>query len=120
MKFKVDENLPAEFKEILDEAGHFADTVPSENLAGAEDATVATVCVRENRILITLDLDFADIRSYPPESFPGFVVLRPAKQDKPSLIKLLGSFLPLFSIETLENRLWIVDESGVRIRGERT
>ena len=120
MKFKVDENLPAEFAEILGEAGHPADTVPGENLAGGEDATVTAVCIKENRILITLDLDFADIRSYPPQSFPGFVVLRPAKQDKSHLIELLHSLLPLLSIETLQNRLWIVDEAGVRIRGEQS
>ena len=119
MNFKIDENLPGEFVDLLTHAGFSADTVVQENLQGADDSTVANVCQKETRILLTLDLDFGDIRSYPPDAFPGLVVLRPHRQDKFHLIELLRSLIPLFSIETLERRLWIVDESGVRIRGER-
>ena len=118
MNFKIDENLPDEFVEILLAAGHSSETVVQENLAGADDAVVARICQKENRILLTLDLDFSDIRSYPPDAFPGLVVLRPGKQDKLHLIGVLRTLLPLLSIETVQNRLWIVDESGVRIRGE--
>lgn len=119
MNFKIDENLPTEFVDILGDAGHFSDTIVQENLAGADDPAIAAVCVKEGRVLMTLDLDFSDIRFYPPHAFPGFVVLRPSRQDKLHLIELLRSLLPLFSIETLHNRLWIVDETGVRIRGEQ-
>lgn len=118
MNFKIDENLPAEFVELLTGAGNAAETILDENLGGADDTRIAAVCLKEDRILITLDLDFADIRSYPPQAFPGFVVMRPGKQDKLHLIELLRSVLPLLSIEPIQKRLWIVDENGVRIRGE--
>ena len=118
MNFKIDENLPAEFVDLLSDAGYSAETVVHENLTGADDTEIAAVCLKESRILLTLDLDFADIRSYPPHGFPGFVVLRPTRQDKLHLIEMLRSLLPLLSIEMVQNRLWIVDESGVRIRGE--
>jgi hypothetical protein len=36
-------------------------------------------CEREDWILLTLDLDFSDIHAYPPEEFPGILVLRPDK-----------------------------------------
>ena len=119
MNFKIDENLPTEFVDILSDMGYSSDTIVHENLGGADDTAIAAICVKEGRILVTLDLDFADIRSYPPQAFPGFVVLRPRIQDKLHLIELLRSVLPLLSIEPLQNRLWIVDESGVRIRGEQ-
>jgi predicted nuclease of predicted toxin-antitoxin system len=118
VKFKIDENLPLEFVDLLTGAGYAADTIIHENLGGADDSTIAAVCLKEDRILITLDLDFADIRSYPPQAFPGFLVMRPGQQDKLHLIELLRSVLPLLSVEPVQNRLWIVDESGVRIRGE--
>ena len=118
MNFKVDENLPVEFVDVLSAAGYSSETVVQENLAGADDAVVARICQKENRILLTLDLDFSDIRSYPPDTFPGLVVLRPGRQDKLHLIEVLRSLLPLLSTETVQNRLWIVDESGVRIRGD--
>ena len=118
MNFKVDENLPAEFVDLLSAAGYPSETVVQENLAGAGDTVVAGVCQKEDRILLTLDLDFSDIRSYSPDAFPGFIVLRPSRQDKLHLMEVLRSLLPLLSTETVRNRLWIVDESGVRIRGD--
>jgi predicted nuclease of predicted toxin-antitoxin system len=36
------------------------------NDAGAEDSAIALKAQGEGRVLITLDLDFANIRAYPP------------------------------------------------------
>jgi len=38
MKFKVDENLPADLLDDLRVAGHEAETVPKEGLTGTPDA----------------------------------------------------------------------------------
>ena len=116
--FKVDENLPEDVAARLCEAGHKASTVASQGLAGAEDARLAEVLRRERRILVTLDVDFADIRTYPPEEYPGIIVLRVAKQDKPNVLAAIRRVLPLVGTETLARRLWVVEEHAVRIRGE--
>ena len=76
MKFKVDENLPLEVAGSLRQAGHDAATVWDQSLAGSPDRDIAAVCQTEGRALLTLDLGFADIRTYPPERFPGPIVLR--------------------------------------------
>ena len=67
MRFKFDENLPAELGALLRHAGHEAHSVHDENLSGADDPSIAKVCQAEQRILITLDLDFADLKHYPPQ-----------------------------------------------------
>ena len=66
MKLKIDENLPRECAEILHGGGFVADTVADERLTGAEDSAIALKAQGEGRVLITLDLDFANIRAYPP------------------------------------------------------
>ena len=71
MNFKIDENLPVEYVDLLSAAGYSSETVVEENLTGADDAVVTGVCEKENRILLTLDLDFSDIRSYPPDALAG-------------------------------------------------
>jgi predicted nuclease of predicted toxin-antitoxin system len=71
VKFKFDENLPAELGAVLRVAGHDAHSVPEENLRGAADTSIASVCREEQRILITLDLDFAHIKNYPPRTVPA-------------------------------------------------
>ncbi len=76
MRFKLDENLPIELAELFRRSGHDAQTVFDEGLAGAEDAEIASVCVRERRAVVTLDMDFADIRAYPPPEYAGIVVFR--------------------------------------------
>jgi len=63
--FKIDENLPQDAAELLRAHGFDAETVLQENLAGAEDGVIADAIQRESRVLITLDLDFSDIRTYP-------------------------------------------------------
>ena len=117
MKFKVDENLPVEVAELLRQAGHDAATVLEQHLSGSADSDVALVCQREERILVTLDLDFADIRAYPPVQFPGIVVLRLKQQDKPHVLEILSRLMRVFPDEPLERHLWIVEERQIRIRG---
>ena len=63
MRFKLDENLPIELAELFRRSGHDAQTVFDEELAGAEDAEIASVCIRERRAIVMLDMDFADIRA---------------------------------------------------------
>ena len=118
MKFKIDENLPHEFAGTLRKAGHDAVTVVDEGLGGQEDGRILSACQREGRALITLDLDFSDIRLSSRGSIPGVVIFRVRRQDRPALIALLRRILPMFDREPLENRIWIIEESRVRIRGE--
>jgi predicted nuclease of predicted toxin-antitoxin system len=117
LRFKVDENLPAEVAEVLADAGHNAVTVPDQRLGGQSDPTVAAICRQEGRILVTLDLDFADIRAFPPADYPGIIVLRLRLLDKWHVLGAVRRLVPLLGQEPLAGKLWIVDETNVRIRG---
>lgn len=116
MKFKIDENLPDEYTLILSREGFQADTVADENLSGRDDSLVIDRCRNENRVLVTLDLDFSNIRAYPPQLFSGIIVLRSKSQDKLTLIKLLEQILPVLSKQGLEHQLWIVEHDRLRVR----
>lgn len=116
MEFEIDENLPVEVADLLRQAGHDTMTVPEQHLEGSPHSDIASVCQDERRALITLDTGFADIRAYPPSQFPGMIVLRLRRQDKPHVLNMLQHLLPLLSSELLEHRLWIVEETHLRIR----
>ena len=77
LRFKLDENLPRRIESALRDLGHDVETALSEGLAGASDPDLLAACIAEHRVLVTLDLDFADIRAYPPGSHRGVWVLRP-------------------------------------------
>ena len=102
---------------MLEAAGHEAATIHDQQMVGQPDPNVASVCRSETRALVTLDLDFSDIRTYPPDDYHGLIVLRPRRQAKPLVLALLQSIvIPLLGRESVDRCLWIVDERGVRIR----
>lgn len=116
MKFKIDENLPIEAAELLEKAGYDAITVLEQHLGGSADPDIASICQQEGRALVTLDTDFADIRAYPPNQFPGLIILRLKSQDKPRVLTVLQRAISALSSEPLERHLWIVGEERIRIR----
>jgi len=67
MRFKIDENLHEDIAEALRTHGHDAQTVFDQGLRGHADPEIAEVARREWRAVVTLDLDFGNIREYPPE-----------------------------------------------------
>lgn len=85
--------------------------------AGASDARVADLVRAEGRALITLDLDFADIRAYAPEEHSGIIVLRPRRSDATTILALVDRMLSTIDDTELVGRLWIVEPDRIRVRG---
>jgi len=116
MKFKLDENLPELVRKVLVDLEYDVHTVSEEGLSRANDVSVLAACRAEDRVLITLDLDFSDIRAYPPGSYPGIWVLRPAKQTFRAMETLVRAGVRLSEAERVAGQLWIIDDKHVRIR----
>ena len=116
MRFKTDENLPIEVVEQIKASGHDALSVVDQGLGGAPDPLIAQVCTAEDRVLVTLDTDFSDIRAYPPGSHPGIIVFRLARQDKQTVLDVTKRLLVALETEVLAGALWVVDERRIRVR----
>jgi predicted nuclease of predicted toxin-antitoxin system len=116
MRFKVDENLHPDAADLLCSAGHDAVTVYDQGLRGHNDEDIAAVCQREQRAIVTLDQDFSNIRRYPPEDYPGIMVLRLANKSRQPVLSAVTRLIPLLATEKLTGCLWIVEEHRVRIR----
>lgn len=116
LRFKCDENIPRDAATLLRDRGHEVHTVHDEQLAGETDPTVVALCGREGRLLITLDLDFADVREYPPGKVPGILVLRPATQAILAQMILVEQLSRQLLTENPVGQLWIVEPGRVRVR----
>ena len=116
MKFKIDQNLPAEYAVLLREGGFEANSVDEERLGGADDGVISERVRAERRVVLSLDLGFADIRAYPPQEHSGIVVLRAKGQDKINLISMLRRLMPMLRERSPEGELWIVESDRVRFR----
>lgn len=89
-------------------------TVLEQGLGGAADAAVAEACTAENRILVTLDLDFADIRLYGTPRTSSIVVIRVARQDAESVCAALLRASPDLEHMPPRGSIWILEPQRIR------
>jgi predicted nuclease of predicted toxin-antitoxin system len=116
MKFKLDENFGTRTQNVFEESEHDVATVRDEALQGISDQHLFRVCCEEQRCLVTLDLDFADVTRFPPEKAGGIVVIRVPKNPSLGLLeRLVRQFLQAADYETLERHLWIVEVDRIRV-----
>ncbi len=121
MRFKIDENSPFSVKKTLESIGdHQVDSVHHERVTGIEDGDLLTLCLNENRILITLDTDFSNAVLHPLGTFYGIVLLRPETQGKKAFLKLFQDFLNQFSLKEVINKVIIVEPHQILVRWDCT
>jgi len=116
LRFKLDENVPGEVAVLLRSLGHDARTALEQQLGGCPDERLLRACTDEARILVTLDLDFGDIRAYPPARHAGVWVLRPNVQSVDALLEMVRPALAVAVAEPVSKRLWVIEPGQVRIR----
>jgi predicted nuclease of predicted toxin-antitoxin system len=116
VKVKLDENVSAAAKHLFETHGHKCDTAADEHLTGTPDAKLIDVCRDEQRILVTFDLGFGDLRVYPPSQHAGIVLLRLRDQQPSATLRVLAGLLATRDLSELANRLTIVSEDRVRVR----
>lgn len=115
MRFKIDENLPAEAAALLIESGFETDTVLAEHLQGCTDSEVYSKCLNEQRILVTLDQHFANTLEYIPQNGPGIIVLKLGNQNRSHVLQTIRDLAHVLHLENPVGRLWVIDERRVRI-----
>ena len=112
--------MPRLARAPLEARGWDVHDVHEEGLSAALDEQIQTVCEREDRILVTLDTDFADTRRYNPARSPGVIVLRPRDQSIRATIECLEGAARALATERIQATLWLVEPERLRIRDHPT
>ena len=110
MNIKLDENLSRHLKDQLLPLGHNVSTAFEEGLLGKVDVDVSAAAKGEDRMVFTLDLDFADLRKFPPGSHPGIILFRPRSMGPMAV----NEFVLKFVRETEFASLCVVSPSSNR------
>ena len=113
---KLDENLGRSSVALLTEAGHAVDRVHDQGLSGAADEVVWQRVCAEGRFFVTLDLDFSDVRRFPPGSHAGILLLRPRSRGRRDVLEILKRVLAEQPLEGLRGCLVVADQRYTRIR----
>jgi len=84
-------------------------------VSGATDEELFRACADEQRVLVTLDLDFATPLRFDPVGASGIAVLRvPDLPGLPSIIACVRRLAAQLDAADIAGRLWIVDPKRVR------
>ena len=116
---KLDENLGRAHARLLRDRGYDADRVYDQGFSGASDAVVWQRVTAEGRFLITLDLDFSDVRKFQPGSHPGILLVRARSKSRDAVMEVLRRVLTEQPLEALLGCLVVADENLTRIRRPR-
>ena len=67
-------------------------------------------------MLFTLDVEFADLRKYPPGTHPGIILFRPPSYGPLTVNKFIADFVRSVILEDLALCVAVVDPTRVRVR----
>ena len=118
MRVLLDANMPRSALSLLERHGHSVEHSRDIGLGNVPDAQVAARAIETSAVLMTRDLDFADIRRYPPMGHPGIVVLRMADDAVAAdIVQLIERFIQRTDlIAKLPGHLIILEPARVRFR----
>ena len=117
MRLFCDQNIMVETVEFLRRLGHDVRGTRDVGLALAPDDDVLAFAIRENRILLTYNADFGDIRLFPVGTHAGIIRLRVNQQTAEFLHPILEDTLGQLADRDLSGRLVTVTKTAIRIRG---
>jgi predicted nuclease of predicted toxin-antitoxin system len=117
VKLFLDENLSPQHASELRAEGDDAVAVLEVGLSGATDEQVLRFAVENDRVLVTLDADFANVIRFPPEQTLGIIRLKvhPATED--GIRQAIRRALLFLDNIDIVGRLAVVDDEKIRIRG---
>lgn len=117
LRFITDEDVPRSTARVLRNAGFDALDVRDVGLRGKSDQDVFEYAQNEKRLLITCDLGFSNILSFPPTENYGILVVR--IPDSESIERFNHEVLRAAQEvgENLIHHLAIVEVGKVRLRG---
>jgi predicted nuclease of predicted toxin-antitoxin system len=94
MKFLIDENISPKVAEELQKLEYDAIHVREASLKGHIDEEIMTFAKNKGRVLLTLDIDFADIRNYPIGTHSGIIRLKIKSTRSKRILDCLKALLP--------------------------
>jgi len=115
MRLKLDENLGKTLVNLFRTAGHEVTTVLEQGLSSAQDRTLIEICQKEERCLVTLDLDFSNPLLFRPSEYAGIAVFRlPARLSLSDLVDAGRTLIAGLEKEDIAGKLWIVQKGKIR------
>ena len=116
MRLFCDQNIPLETVSFLRALGHDVLSTRDVGMSHSDDATVLQHAIREDRILLTFNADFSDLRAFPAGSHSGIIRLRLPEQFADQLHPMLDRAMRQLANKDLSGTLVTIKPQSIRIR----
>ena len=112
----LDHCVPRRYLRVLHNWGYDAAPIGAHIALDSPDADVIALANQLDAVLLTIDLDFANILDYPPAQYGGIVILRYRVEHETELDAALKTALDDLYRDGLRGALVIVAPGRYRIR----
>jgi predicted nuclease of predicted toxin-antitoxin system len=116
VRLLLDENLSPQQTAFLREQGHDAVAVVDIGLSGQPDSRIREFAIEDNRVLLTLDADFANMLRFPPAGTPGVIRLKIHPPKEQAVREQIQKALALLKDTPLAGCLAVSHGDMIRIR----
>lgn len=116
IRAKIDEDLPRQMVELFVQNGYDAAIVVEQGWQGLSDEQLWPRVQQEGWWLITADKGFADLRSYPPGSHAGILLLRLDEESRRGYLELAKTVLQQLDMARHPGDVIVASPRGIRIR----
>ena len=87
----------------------------SQGMHGAQDCALIEVCRAEDRCLVTLDRDFSNPFTFPPDRYAGIAVLKVSDDATArTVFQALETLAQALNQDEVRGKLWSVGTTGYR------
>lgn len=116
MKFLADMPISPKTVSFLKSRGHDIYRISERGLPKAKDREIAALAVKEDRIILTTDLDFSAIISISEKTSPSAIILRLSDESHENVNALLGNILPAVEKDVQRGAIVIIEDDRFRVR----
>lgn len=116
MRFLADMGVSQSTVLWIKEQGFDAVHVRDEGMKDASDAKILEKARKEERIILTYDLDFGDLMSASKETYPSVIILRLENETPLNVNKRLKQVLEESSEALVRGAILSVEETRHRVR----
>lgn len=116
MNILLDHCVPRRYLRLIQSWGHTATSLSQHLVPDVDDTVVIALAEKLDAVLLTIDLDFANILDYPPADYGGIIVMRYSVADEAAIDQTLKSALEDLTQADLQGALVIISVHRYRIR----
>ena len=115
MKFLLDMPVSMALLEVLETFNHQGVHAHQIGKSCASDDELLEIARREDRVIITADLDFPRLLALSSAAGPGLILFRGGNYSDIEMCQLLERVLNKVSVDALSKSICVVDKKRIRV-----